>query len=108
MGSHNNFLGKDASINLELQYSNELHVSANNPPVFIAVSKDDRVVNPINSIILSDEIKQIGRPVSLHIYPEGGHGWGYMRSFPYRKQMIKDMMNWLDSILIDNDLINIK
>ena len=98
MGSHNNLLGKDASINLELQYSNELHVSGNNPPVFIAVSKDDSVVNPINSIILSNEIKRIGRPVSLHIYPEGGHGWGYMRSFPNRGQMFKDMKNWLDSI----------
>lgn len=98
MGSHNNFLDDHASKQLEHQFSNELHVSKNNPPVFIAVSKNDSVVNPLNSIILSKEISQVGRPVSLHIYPEGGHGWGYMRSFPYRRQMISDMMNWLDSL----------
>lgn len=97
MGSHNSLLGEDASIALENKLSNELHVSKNNPPVFIAVSKNDNVVNPLNSIVLSKQICQIGRPVSLHIYPEGGHGWGYMKAFPYRKQMISDMINWLDS-----------
>ena len=98
MGSHNNLLGEDASIDLENKLSNELHVSNNNPPVFIAVSKNDSVVNPLNSILLSNEIKQVGRPVSFHIYPEGGHGWGYLRSFPSRKQMNTDMVNWLDSL----------
>ena len=97
MGSHNSLLGEDASIALENKLSNELHVSKNNPPVFIAVSKNDNVVNPLNSIVLSKQICQIGWPVSLHIYPEGGHGWGYMKAFPYRKQMISDMINWLDS-----------
>ena len=98
MGSHDNLLGKDASEKLESQYSNELHISEKNPPVFIIVSKNDNVVNPLNSILLSKEIDRIGRPVSLHIYPEGGHGWGYIKSFPYREQMTIDMINWLDSI----------
>jgi dipeptidyl aminopeptidase/acylaminoacyl peptidase len=98
MGSHNNLIGEDASIDLENKLSNELHVSNNNPPVFIAVSKNDSVVNPLNSILLSNAIKQVGRPVTLHVYPEGGHGWGYIRSFPYRKQMNTDMINWLDSL----------
>lgn len=104
MGSHINLLGEDASIDLENKLSNELHVSNNNPPVFIAVSKDDGVVNPLNSIILSNKLNHAGKPVSLHIYPEGGHGWGYMRSFPNRGQMIKDMKNWLDSIEYYNNI----
>lgn len=98
MGSHNNLLGEDASKDLEYKLSNELHVSNNNPPCFIAVSKDDSIVNPLNSIILSNEIKHQGRLVSLHVYPKGGHGWGYMRSFPCRKKMNTDMINWLDSL----------
>jgi dipeptidyl aminopeptidase/acylaminoacyl peptidase len=96
--SHDILLGKNASINLENEFSNEFHVSSINPPTFIAVSRDDSIVNPLNSIILSDEINLVRRPVSLHIYPKGGHGWGYMYSFPYRKQMIKDMLNWLDNL----------
>ena len=102
MGSHNNLIGENASKQQECQLSNELHITSKNPPVFIAVSKNDSVVNPLNSIVLSKEINRVGRPVSLHIYPEGGHGWGYKNSFTYRKQMISDMMNWLESIENNN------
>lgn len=98
MDTHNNLIGENASIDLECQFSNELHISRNNPPVFIAVSQDDSIVNPLNSIVLSNEINRAGQPVSLHIYPKGGHGWGYMKSFPYREQMKKDLFNWLDSL----------
>lgn len=98
MGSHDNLLGEDATDELETQYSSELHVSESNPPLFIAVSKNDSVVNPLNSILLSKEIDHVGRPVSLHIYQEGGHGWGYTKFFPYRKQMISDLINWLESL----------
>ena len=98
LGSRNNLLGINPSDELVYKFSNELHVSGKNPPVFIAVSKDDNIVNPLNSIVLYNEIEAKGGHASLHIYPEGGHGWGYKRSFPYRKQMITDMVNWLDSL----------
>lgn len=98
LGSHNNLLGENPSNELECQFSNELHVSEKTPPVFIAVSKDDNMVNPLNSILLYNEMKSKGRKASLHMYPEGGHGWGYCGAFSNRKQMITDMVNWLDSI----------
>lgn len=98
LGSRNKLLGERPSDELECQFSNELHISDKNPPVFIAVSKDDDLVNPQNSIVLYNAIKAKGRHASLHIYPEGGHGWGYRSPFPYRKQMITDMVYWLDSL----------
>ena len=103
LGSRNNLLGENPSDELEYQYSNELHISEKTPPVFIAVSKDDKMVNPLNSVLLYNEMKVKGRKVSLHIYPEGGHGWGYKGSFPYRNQMETDLVNWLDSL---NELWN--
>ncbi len=103
LGSRNNLLGISPSDELVCKFSNELHISEKNPPVFIAVSKDDSLVNPLNSIVLYNEIKAKGGQASLHIYPEGGHGWGYRIPFPYRKQMIADMVNWLDSL---NYLLN--
>lgn len=98
LGSHNKLLGENPSDELENQFSIELHISDKTPPVFIAVSKDDALVNPHNSVVLYHAIKAKGRQASLHIYPEGGHGWGYSGSFPCRKQMITDMVNWLDSL----------
>lgn len=98
LGSHNNLLGDNPSDELEYRFSNELHISEKNPPVFIAVSKDDKMVNPLNSILLFNELKAKGRQVSLHIYPDGGHGWGYRNPFACRKQMETDLVNWLDSL----------
>ena len=98
LGTHDNLLGKEVSKELEYQFSSELQIRSNTPPVFIAVSKDDSIVNPLNSILLYNEIKKKGQSVSFHIYPEGGHGWGYINKFPYRDQMYENMKNWLDSL----------
>ena len=98
LGTHDNLMGLDAPKEIEYQFSSELHIKRNNPPVFIAVSKDDSVVSPLNSILLYNEIKKKGQSVSLHIYPKGGHGWGYINKFPYRDQMYENMKNWLDSL----------
>lgn len=94
-GSHDLLLGEKASEQLEKLYSNELHVSDQTPPAYIAVSKDDEKVNPQNSIRFYDEMNAKRRPIMLHVYPSGGHGWGYKLSFPYHKQMLSDLENWL-------------
>ena len=94
--SHDNLLGENASEKLEEQFSNEQHVSEQTPPVFIAVSKNDSIVNPQNSIVFYRELRKFSRPVTLRIYPTGGHGWGYNTSFTYHKQLIADLTKWLN------------
>lgn len=96
MGSHNQLLGEDASEELEAHYSNELHVSEKTPPTFLAFSSDDRCVNPQNSIRFRDEMLVHNRPVTLHVYPTGDHGWGYKLTFDYHRHMLKDLADWLD------------
>ena len=95
-GSHDHLLGKDASREIEDRYSNELHVSAQTPPAFIALSCDDSIVKPQNSICFYDEMCTKKRPVVLHVYPSGGHSWGYRFSFPYHRQMLDDLACWLN------------
>ena len=95
-GSHDHLLGKDASREIEDRYSNELHVSAQTPPAFIALSCDDSIVKPQNSICFYDEMCTWKRPVVLHVYPSGGHSWGYCFSFPYHRQMLDDLACWLN------------
>lgn len=36
-------------------------------------------------------------PVSLHIYPTGGHGWGYNESFRFKKAVHDELSDWLRS-----------
>ena len=93
--SHYHLLGDNASEELEYQYSNELHVSDSTPPTYIALSSDDPEVEPQHSIRFQEEMRAKSRPVVLHVYPSGGHGWGYKLSFKYHRQMLDDLENWL-------------
>lgn len=96
-GSHDQLLGADASKELEAHFSNELHVSEKTPPVYIAISVDDEKVNPQNSFLFRDAMLSKNRPVTLHVYPSGGHGWGYQPIVEYHSQMLDDLADWLNS-----------
>ena len=96
-GSHDHLLGKDASEQLENQYSNELHVSSLTSPAYIALSSDDHIVNPQNAIRFYEEMRARNLPVTLHVYPSGGHGWGYRLSFTHHEQMLNDLKEWLSN-----------
>jgi len=95
MGSHNNLLGKDAAKALENEYSNELHVDKSTPQAFIMLSSDDRTVPPANSINYYNALIANGVPAAMHIYPVGGHGWGFRDSFPYKRQWTGELEKWL-------------
>ena len=95
--SHNQLLGKNASRQLEYQFSNELHVSEKTPPAFIAVASDDKCVNPQNSILFNEEMCAKNRQVELHIYPSGGHGFVCSRRSEYRGQALYDLSDWLSN-----------
>ena len=96
--SHNELLGEDASEETNRQYSAELHVTENTPPVFLALSSDDRTVFPLNSTRLYEALLQKNRPASLHVYPSGRHGWGFRDSFPYHEQMLNELKQWLKQL----------
>ena len=101
MDSHDQLLGKDASIQLEYQFSNELHVSEKTPPTFIAVTSDDKAAIPQNSIRFHDAMRAKKRPVSLFIYPSGGHGWVCQFTSEYRKSALDELTNWLNDRLYE-------
>ena len=77
-GSMKQLTGGDAALvrKLSMQYA----VSAATPPAFIVLSDNDKVVNPRNSTLYYNALKQQGIPSELHIYPAGGHGWGFYTS----------------------------
>ena len=94
-GSHDHLLGDNASEELEKRYSNELHVSSQTPPACIVVCSDDKVVDPRNAMRFYEEMRAKNCPVTLHVYPKGGHGWGYKLTFEYHRQMLDDLEGWL-------------
>ena len=105
MGSHDGFLGtfsddkKDQKElrRLEAEFSNDLQVNRTTSRAFLALSDDDKAVPAANGFNYYQQLYKHDVPASIHIYPTGGHGWGYRESFAYHYQMIFDLKGWLES-----------
>ena len=104
-GSHDNLLGTMAESKkeqkemrrLEFEYSNDLQVNRTTPRAFIALNDDDKAVPAANGFNYYQQLYKHDVPASLHIYPTGGHGWGYRESFAYHYQMLFELKAWLES-----------
>lgn len=97
-GTHDNLLGKQPAKEEEDDFSNELHVDGNTPPAFILHSSDDRSVPVAHSLNYYMALLRHQIPATLHIYPIGGHGWGYRDSFTYKREWTGELEKWLREI----------
>lgn len=75
-GSKISLLGPNASKELIEMYSNEKQVNTNTPKTFIVHASDDKVVPVENSIQFYMNLKKFNVPVEMHLYENGGHGFG--------------------------------
>jgi acetyl esterase/lipase len=57
----------------------DIHVTANTPPSFIVQAEDDPV-HVENATVYFLQLKAAKVPAELHIYAEGGHGYGLRRT----------------------------
>ena len=94
-GSRENLIGKTPTEDAVRLYSNELQVTPTTPQAFIMLSGDDRAVHPANSINYYMALLENKVPATLHVYPSGGHGWGFRDSFPYKRQWTGELEQWL-------------
>ena len=97
-GSKDNLLGKNPSEELVKLYSNEWQVTEQTPPAFIMHSSNDDAVPVLNSINYYLALCKHGVWSSMHLYPVGGHGWGYNENFPYKSQWKDELEKWLREI----------
>ncbi|MFA6931519.1 MAG: alpha/beta hydrolase [Lentisphaeria bacterium] len=74
-GSCHNLLGSQASEELKRQFSPEAQVCAETPPTLLIQAVDDAVLVE-NSLLYFAALKAAGVATEMHIYPEGGHGYG--------------------------------
>ena len=58
-------------------YSLEKQVTRFTPPTFLALCSDDKVVPAENSLMYYNSLIDHDVPAELHIWPNGGHGWGF-------------------------------
>lgn len=94
-GSHDNLLGSGATKALEDRFSSELRVDANTPPAFLLHSEDDRTVPVENSIRYYLALVKNKVPGELHVYQQGGHGYGLGNRPGAPAHWPEDLKQWL-------------
>lgn len=94
-GSRNALLGENPDSSLVNFYSNELQVKDDTPPTFIVHADDDGSVPVENSLVFYEALKKKNVPVEMHIYPEGGHGFGLALGRGHLESWSDRCIDWL-------------
>lgn len=69
------------------------------PPAIILMAGDDRAVPPMtNGLPYYTALRKAGIPAALHVYPSGGHGFGFRTSFACHDLMLSELTTWLNSL----------
>jgi acetyl esterase/lipase len=95
MGSRKNLIGEGNDWKLAKQYSNELNVTKDTPPTFLILADDDKTVIPQNSVDFYLALKKFDIPAEMHIFQEGGHGFGMTKKNLPVDQWPDLFYNWL-------------
>jgi acetyl esterase/lipase len=94
-GSKLSLLGENPSAELIKLYSNELQVTKETPPAFLAHAVTDPGVPVENSLTFAASLRRAGVPFELHLYEQGPHGFGLAANNPVLASWTELCAKWL-------------
>lgn len=97
-GSRSNLIGSDADQELKTLLSPEQNVDKDTPPAFIVHATSDNAVDHRNSVGLYKALRNSGVSAEMHIYKDGGHGFGLGRKGDDSANWPKACRKWLESL----------
>ena len=71
-----NLFGENPSPDIINKYSNDLNVNSQTPPTILIHSNNDEGTPPENSLSYYSALRKNNIPAALHIWEDGGHGYG--------------------------------
>ena len=77
----------------KLTRSEEITVTTHTPPTFITVAADDG--HALSSLRYTIELRKHSVPVELHVFPDGGHGYGLGRENTTANQWPELCRRWM-------------
>ncbi len=98
MGSRNALLGERPEDSLIARYSADEQVTTETPPAFLVHAADDSGVPVANSLSYYDALLRRKIPASMHLFPEGGHGFSLAAGIPYLNGWTDLLIAWLGSL----------
>jgi acetyl esterase/lipase len=82
----------------------DVTVTTNTPPTFIVQAEDDHVDGVEQSLVYYIGLKKTGVPAELHLYAQGGHGFGLRPSkYPVATEWPRLAEKWLNTIGMIHD-----
>ena len=96
-----NLLGGGPSPSDLAAFSSNVLVTASTPPALLFHCTDDPLVTPKQSILYYEALRKHGIATSMHIFPEGGHAWGFRKAnmegkrFRYGEPMRALLRDWI-------------
>jgi len=79
------------------------HLTAKAPPTFLLQNEDDKVDGINQSLVYYIALKNAGVPVEMHLYSQGGHGFGLRRTKLPVSRWPQLVETWLGTIGIIPD-----
>jgi acetyl esterase/lipase len=73
-------------------------VPADVPPVFLAAATDDATVDVDHTLRLYAAWRAVGRPAEMHLYAQGGHGFGMLQKGLPSDHWIDRFWEWLQTL----------
>jgi acetyl esterase/lipase len=90
-------VGKSPSAEAENAWSLDTYASADAPPTIIFASADDRTTPPGHGMLLFKKLNAAGASAELHLFRDGGHGWGLGSPDQVLSQWPEMFVKWFDS-----------
>ena len=82
----------------DLQLNPDIHISKETPPTFLLQAEDDHVDNVDDALAYYLALKKAGVPVEMHLYAQGGHGFGLRHTKMPITEWPQLMERWLRTI----------
>lgn len=79
-------------------FPNDKKVTAETPPTFLFHAADDPGVPVANSLLFFRALHNQGIPATMHIYPNGGHGFSLARDNAHLRGWTERFFEWIESL----------
>lgn len=89
-------IGNNASAADEEAWSLDSYARRDAPPTIIFSAADDTITPPAHGITLFQALQSAGASAELHIFANGGHGWGLGTPDQILSQWPEMLENWLN------------
>ena len=94
-GSRKSLIGETPSSEMVEYFSNEMQVKDDTPPAILIHSDDDSGVLVENSVNYYLALRKYKIPAALHVWEDGGHGYGLAKSQGSVKDWPYICQNWM-------------